>query len=171
MTERENKKPADLTECPICGSSRSVALRKGRFEATYNKVPIMLEDVESYFCASCEEEFFTQQQERTVSQRVNDAAREQLGVLSPERIIEIRKKLGLTQQDLEELLDLGDKVVTRWETGKVVPGRTTDFLLRLMERRPDLIDEFRALRREQKRAREAAQKPKRRAGRGSARSA
>jgi HTH-type transcriptional regulator / antitoxin MqsA len=142
------KSTANLTECPICGSSKSVALRRGRFEATYNKVPITLEDVESYVCESCGEEFFTKEQDREVSQRVLEAARQKLGVLSPERVVTIRKKLNLSQEDMEELLDLGDKVVTRWETGRVVPGKTTDTLLRLLERKPELVDELRAIRRE-----------------------
>lgn len=148
MNTSTMKTTANLTECPICGSSKSVALRKGRFEATYNKLPITLEGVESYYCESCKEEFFTGEQEREISQRVKEVARKQLGALSPEKILAIRKKLRLSQEDLEDLLVLGDKVVTRWETGKVVPGRATDFLLRLLDRKPELLDELRAIRRE-----------------------
>jgi HTH-type transcriptional regulator/antitoxin MqsA len=136
------------TECPSCGSPKSVALHQGRFTTTYNKVPIALDDVQSLRCEVCGEEFFSKEQQRELSQRVKEAARKYLGGLSPERIIAIRKKLNLSQEDLEKLLGLGEKVVTRWETGRVVPGRTTDYLLRLLERKPELLEDLRAIRRE-----------------------
>ncbi len=47
--------------------------------------------------------------------------------------MEIRKNLGLSQAELEELFGLGEKVVTRWENGRVIQGRTADVALRLLE--------------------------------------
>jgi len=154
------KTTAPPTECPICGASRSVALHRGRFEATYNRLPITLENVESFFCSSCGEKFFNKGQDREVSQRVLDAAREKLGGLNPERVTAIRKQLGLSQEELEALLDLGPKVVTRWETGRVVPGKTTDILLRLLERKPELLDELRSIREEMDAPKSPARSPR-----------
>jgi HTH-type transcriptional regulator / antitoxin MqsA len=135
-------------ECPICGASQSVEVRQERFEASYNKIPVVLDSVELFRCASCGEEFFSKEQQREVSKRVKEAARQQLGALQPERIVAIRKKLGLSQEELEELLDLGPKVVTRWENGRVVPGRATTYLLRLMEKMPQIVEELRKLKSE-----------------------
>ena len=57
--------------------------------------------------------------------------------------MEIRKNLGLSQTELEELFGLGDKVVTRWENGRVIQGRTADVALRLLEMVPDLLPRLR----------------------------
>lgn len=38
-----------------------------------------------------------------------------------EIIIEQRKKLGLTQQELAQKLNITDKVVSNWETGRSLP--------------------------------------------------
>jgi HTH-type transcriptional regulator/antitoxin MqsA len=135
-------------ECPICGESKSVALRKGRYVTQYNKLSITLENVESYCCEACKEVFFSKEQEKELSHRVKEAARAMLGGLPPERIIALRQRLGLSQEEFEALLDLGPKVVTRWENGHVIPSRTTTYLLRLLERMPQLVDEIRAVKRE-----------------------
>ena len=38
-----------------------------------------------------------------------------------ERISRRRKELGLTQKELSEILNVSDKALSRWETGKQIP--------------------------------------------------
>jgi HTH-type transcriptional regulator / antitoxin MqsA len=64
-------------------------------------------------------------------------ARVKAGLLTPEEIVAIRKKLGLSQSELERLFGLGSKVVTRWETGRVVQSRAADVALRLLALDPE----------------------------------
>ncbi|WP_158627322.1 type II TA system antitoxin MqsA family protein [Corallococcus sp. AB045] len=135
-------------ECPVCGSDDGVSLFIGPYSATYNRMPVELPKVERYKCSACGERFFTEPQSRELSRLVKDAVRVRSGGLSPERIASIREKLGLSQGELEDLLGLGPKVVTRWENGRVVPGRATDYLLRLMERTPGILEVLKAIRRE-----------------------
>jgi putative zinc finger/helix-turn-helix YgiT family protein len=142
------KSTANIPECPNCDTTKRVTLRRGRFETTYNKIPITLDDAEMYICEECNTEIFTREQERSASQRVLEIARQKLGILSPEQVVTIRKGLDISQEDMEDLLGLGEKVVTRWETGRVVPGKTTDILLRLLGRRPELIHDLRTIRQE-----------------------
>ncbi len=92
-----------------------------------------------YRCETCGEEFFTAEQSRELSKQIKSRVREEAGLLSPERIVEIRKNLGLSQTELEELFGLGEKVVTRWENGRVIQGRTADVALRLLEMEPDVL--------------------------------
>ena len=66
--------------------------------------------------------------------------------MDPERITRLRERLGLTQEQLEDLLGLGRKVVTRWENGKVALGGATECLLLLLERRPELLSDLRSIR-------------------------
>ena len=58
------------------------------------------------------------------------------------RLRTIRKNLGLTQVELEKLLGLGRKVVTRWERGINPPNPATLRLLFMLERNPGLISKL-----------------------------
>lgn len=128
--------------CAVCDSENVKKVRR-KFEARYNQVPVVVEGVEMYRCDSCGEEFFTPEQSRELSRQIKKRVREEWGLLSPERIVEIRKNLGLSQADLEELFGLGEKVVTRWENGRVIQGRTADAALRLLEMEPGLLPRLR----------------------------
>jgi putative zinc finger/helix-turn-helix YgiT family protein/AbiV family abortive infection protein len=124
--------------CAICDSERVRKIRN-KFEARYNQVPVLIEKAEMYQCESCGKEFFTAKQSRELSRQIKHRVREEAGLLSPERIVEIRKDAGLSQNDLEELFGLGEKVVTRWENGRVIQGRTADVALRFLEMDPSLV--------------------------------
>jgi len=128
--------------CAVCDSDRVKKIRK-KFEAHYNQVPVAIENAEMYRCESCGEEFFTAEQSRKLSRQIKNRVREDLGLLSPERILEIRKNLGLSQAEMESLFGLGEKVVTRWENGRVIQGRTADVALRLLEMDPGLLPKLR----------------------------
>src|ERR1700730_17096970 len=41
-----------------------------------------------------------------------------MGILLPEEIRNLRKNLDLTQREFGELLQVGEKTATRWETGR-----------------------------------------------------
>jgi DNA-binding transcriptional regulator YiaG len=52
-----------------------------------------------------------------------------MGLLTPEQIRSLRERLGLTQREVSELLQIGEKTWTRWETGHERPSRSTNVLL------------------------------------------
>ena len=52
-----------------------------------------------------------------------------MGLLIPEQIKTLRKRLGLTQPQISELLQIGEKTWTRWETGRERPSRSINVLL------------------------------------------
>lgn len=135
-------------QCPICRAVGSVRLRDSSYTTAYNKVTIELARVERFFCESCGDEFFDKRQSHLVSAQKKEAVRKRMGALGPDRIVALRRRLNLSQEELEDILGLGEKVVTRWETGRVVPGRTTDLLLRLLEHKPELLEDLRVIRSE-----------------------
>src|SRR6266705_2434690 len=95
--------------CVVCDSDKVKKIRK-QFEARYNQVTVVIENAEMYRCEACGEEFFTAEQSREMSRQIKNRVREDLGLLSPERIVEIRKNLGLSQAEMENLFCLGEKV-------------------------------------------------------------
>jgi transcriptional regulator with XRE-family HTH domain len=52
-----------------------------------------------------------------------------MGLLLPEQIRELRTGLGLTQRELGELLQIGEKTATRLENGRGRPSRSMNVLL------------------------------------------
>jgi putative zinc finger/helix-turn-helix YgiT family protein len=52
-----------------------------------------------------------------------------MGLMSPEEIKELRRRLDLTQQEISELLQIGQKTYTRWENGRSRPARSMNLLL------------------------------------------
>lgn len=52
-----------------------------------------------------------------------------MGLLTPDQIKALRKRLRLTQPQISELLQIGEKTWTRWETGRERPSRSINVLL------------------------------------------
>jgi putative zinc finger/helix-turn-helix YgiT family protein len=127
--------------CASCGSEKVKKVRRD-YATKYNQVPISIEGAEMYECSACGERFFTPEQARAVSIATKNHVRQVQGLLSPEAIAEIRHRLGLSQADLEGLFGLGAKVVTRWETGRVVQSKTADVALRLLDMQPDKVQKL-----------------------------
>jgi len=133
------------TACHVCGAKTSRAVTRP-FTTSYDGVPVRLDDVEMHECSTCGERTLSPDQLKAVSQRIKGIVRERENLLSPETIVAIRKRHKLTQPQLEGLLGVGRKVVTRWEHGTVVPAPTVDLVLRLIDRVPGLVDEIRKIR-------------------------
>ncbi len=56
-----------------------------------------------------------------------------MGLLSPEQIFQLRFRLRLTQAEIGELLKIGAKTWTRWETGKQRPSQSMNLLLKALQ--------------------------------------
>jgi DNA-binding transcriptional regulator YiaG len=52
-----------------------------------------------------------------------------MGLLPPDQLKALRKRLDLTQPQISELLQIGEKTWTRWETGRERPSRSLNVLL------------------------------------------
>lgn len=55
-----------------------------------------------------------------------------MGVLLPKEIKELRLAMGMTQREISELLGIGEKTYTRWETGRERPSQSLNKLLMAM---------------------------------------
>lgn len=53
-----------------------------------------------------------------------------MGLMLPDEIRQMRIKEGLTQKEMSELLQIGEKTFTRWESGRERPSRSMNLLLR-----------------------------------------
>ena len=60
---------------------------------------------------------------------IDKAKARHLGVLAPQELAKLRERLGLTQQEIAGLLQIGEKTWSRWETGREIPSRSLNLLL------------------------------------------
>jgi putative zinc finger/helix-turn-helix YgiT family protein len=77
-------------------------------------------------CRNCGEQVFTSEQD----ERIRDALRSQIGLLTSQEIRARRAERGLNQQELAEALGVAKETISRWETG-AIQSRAMDNLLRL----------------------------------------
>ncbi len=67
--------------------------------------------------------------------RARDAYRLKVGMLTTEKLVEIRTKLGVSQKDFATILGMGEATISRIET-KVIQDRTTDDAIRRVNEDP-----------------------------------
>jgi len=60
---------------------------------------------------------------------LDDVKARHMGLLLPGEIGELREQLGVTQKRMAELLQIGEKSYSRWETGRERPSRSMNILL------------------------------------------
>jgi len=124
-------------DCVVCGGKAEMVKQQKRARYRDETVDVIRE---VYRCDSCDEEFVTPDQARNYARSVKNEIRKKAGLLSPDRIAEIRSKLHLTQTELEDILNTGRKVVVRWESGKVIQSPGHDNMLRLLDREPGILE-------------------------------
>jgi HTH-type transcriptional regulator/antitoxin MqsA len=94
-------------------------------------------------CAACGEQIIGHELDRAI----DDQARRRQGLLTPAEIKAVREQTGLSQEAMAQLLGVGDKTYTRWETGKSFQNKSSDNLIRLVDRNAGLFAQLEAQRR------------------------
>jgi len=61
--------------------------------------------------------------------KIEEAKARHMGLLCPEQLKELRIHLRLTQKRISQLLQIGQKSWTRWESGKERPSQSINLLL------------------------------------------
>jgi DNA-binding transcriptional regulator YiaG len=95
---------------------------------TKDSKPRFIKTIEVELENRFDEEFITQKSRREI-ERIRTR---HLGLMSGEDIKALRKRLNLKQQELTDLLDCGDKTLSRWENGHGFPTGANNKLLRLL---------------------------------------
>jgi DNA-binding transcriptional regulator YiaG len=62
-------------------------------------------------------------------QIIDNTKARHMGLISPAELREMRTRFRLTQRQIGELLQVGEKSYTRWETGRSRPSRSMNVLL------------------------------------------
>jgi len=84
--------------CAVCGGSTTEVREIKKAKYRDETVEVV---AELFRCDSCKEGFVTPKQMSMHVRAVKNEVRKKHGLLAPERIVEIRQKLKLTQSELE----------------------------------------------------------------------
>ena len=127
-----------LNRCPICGSKKireRVSTRRVRVAGHEYVIP----NDSAMHCGTCGESYYTPLQARNSTRKLNALKAERQGQLTPIQIEVLRKRIGLSQKEVEARLSLGPKTMTRWESGDKLPRQSTDRLLRVFFHFPSFV--------------------------------
>lgn len=97
--------------------------------ATADTPPKLVETIEIEVYENFGEEFLTAES----SELIERTRARHMGFLHGKDIRDLRKRLGLTQDQLSKLLDCGEKSLSRWESGRGLPSGIVNKLLRLLD--------------------------------------
>ncbi len=65
--------------------------------------------------------------------------RQAQGLLSPEDVLVIRLRYGLSEEEMERLMAVPEGTWGRWERGEEIQGKAADMLMREMAEHPDVV--------------------------------
>jgi HTH-type transcriptional regulator / antitoxin MqsA len=127
------------SKCPLCGEG---SLEHGsgvfNFEIPGDN-PDGLETTKDFpgsewdKCGACGEIILSS----TLQKRIGRWQYTRKGLLTPEEIKDIREKYGLTQAQMAQNLQVGEKNFSRWENGITMQTRVMDSLIRQFDKCPD----------------------------------
>lgn len=124
--------------CPICEHAALSACTYVH-EVDCEGVKLQVPGIEHMVCASCGADPVLPAQAKRNQQRVADARREYMGLLTGEQIRAVREKLGLSQPQAAELFGGGANAFSKYERGETLQSIPMDRLLRLVAANPCLL--------------------------------
>lgn len=126
-------------KCAICGSGNVLEKTISEKFEYKGKSKVIL-GYHVYACDKCGEEIVDPKTIRATEKVLTDFRRGVDGLLTSDEIKAIRKKLGKTQAEMAEWLDVGEKNFARYENGKVTQGKAMDMLLRILGKFPNILN-------------------------------
>lgn len=124
-----------MKKCINCGSQMGERHENYRFDPPAN-IPggvMTIADATWLECENCGQQMLP----AALDRKLQDLSIQRQGLLPPTQIKAIREKLGLTQTLMAERLGVGEKSYTRWESGRSIQNKSSDNLIRLMDRAPE----------------------------------
>jgi len=119
-----------LETCPLCDGALEYGIRIQSFNYKGKDFTVKMS---GEFCPECKEAFYNQDDAKKNERNITLAKRHIDGLLMPEDIIRIRKKLGLNQIEASDLFGGGVRAFHKYEKGIITPPKSLDILLKLLD--------------------------------------
>ena len=125
-------------KCPICGVGvleKKIETETFEYKGETQKLPNSV----TYACAECGEAVVDNATLKESGKVLKNFQREVDGLLTGEQIKAVRKKLGLTQEQMAVIVGGGLKSMARYESGQVCQSKGMDNLLRILDAFPETL--------------------------------
>ncbi len=129
-----------MKNCPICQNKLKKEKNKSiivKYKTSNGVKDILVKNLSYSYCANCNEIFYNNDEIKNYELQLEKALEEERrkeGLLTAKEIKNIRNQYGLSQFQLEKLLDIGPKNVAKWETYRSNQSKNIDRILRIMEK-------------------------------------
>ncbi len=129
-----------MKHCPICSKELKIKTNESiivKYKTSNGVKDILVKNISFSYCPHCGEFFYNKKETENYEiqlEKALEATRKCEGLLTAHEIKNIRKKYGLTQVQLEKLLDIGPKNVAKWETYRSNQSKNIDKILRIMDK-------------------------------------
>lgn len=101
---------------------------------------------EAEYCPACGESIMNDAQAKEMSEKIASFRAEvDKAFLPSEEIKRIRKKLRISQQEAATIFGGGINAFSMYERGQARQHKSTDILLRVLDRHPDLLPEIKTV--------------------------
>jgi HTH-type transcriptional regulator / antitoxin MqsA len=128
----------EAQKCPICGAGK-LKKKIGTETFEYKGKTLVIPNYITYVCPACGEAIVDSATLRESGKKLKDFQREVDGLLTGEQIKAIRVRLGLTQEQLADIVGGGLKSLARYESGQVCQSKGMDNLLRILDAYPHTL--------------------------------
>jgi HTH-type transcriptional regulator/antitoxin MqsA len=125
--------------CPECGGK--MTLRTKTEELEY-KGYVTKVRTKGWWCGSCGEGILDAEALKASERAFLELKAEVDGLLSPDEVAAIRKRLRLSQRKAGELLGGGPRAFQKYESGEVMVSAAMSNLLRLLDKDPRRVKEL-----------------------------
>src|SRR5579872_1544647 len=131
-------------KCPFCAGAKPARGRRD-IEYTYKGETTTIPAVRGEFCPACGESVLAAAEASRVSAAMLEFNKQvNASIVDPGFIARVRKKLALDQREAASIFGGGVNAFSRYENGKTKPPLALVKLLKLLDRRPDLLKDVRA---------------------------
>jgi len=128
-----------MTANPLCPKTGAPMHRGVRpMTLTYKEESITF-DMPGWYCDDCEESIHTGKDMKVSDRKLNRLKAKSEGLLGPEEIRRIRKKLHLSQETAGLLIGGGPRAFQKYESGDLLPSRAVSSALVLLDRDPGAL--------------------------------
>lgn len=130
-------------QCPLCGAAELTRETRD-LPYVYKGERTTIADVLGDYCPACGEAVLDASESTRVSAAMQAFNRHvNAGIVDPDFIAAVRRKLALDQREAAEIFGGGVNAFSRYENGKTKPPLALIKLLKVLDRHPELLEEVR----------------------------
>ena len=131
--------------CPQCNNGTALVYGAHDLAGDVHGEPYLVEQVRCWHCLACGSVFDLNGDDDLRVSAVVEATNVKVRERRAQAVRATRQKLMLTQIEAGRLFGGGSTAFSEYERGKTQPHKSTVLLLRLLDRRPELLNELKNL--------------------------